>query len=140
MRIAILSLLLVGLAGCSDGNPKRHPVQGKVKFPDGKLLTTGIVEFQAMDHETPVTATGTITPEGTFELGTFSLNDGAIAGRHRVVVLGGEIGTDIERPWLLPSQQVDPRYGDFKTSGLEITVEPKENDITIEVNYAPRKK
>jgi hypothetical protein len=141
MRNAPWLILLIGLAGCSDGNPKRYPVHGKVRFPDGKLLTTGTVEFQAIDHSTPMTATGTITPEGTFELGTLSLDDGAIAGRHRVIVLGdGEIGTGIERPGLLPPALVHPRYRDFKTSGLEVTVEPQNNDLTIDVQYAPRGK
>lgn len=137
---ACLTVLCVGLGGCSDGTPRRYPVQGKVVFPDGTTLTRGTVEFQSLDGNPPLTATGSIQPEGTFELETKGKKDGAVAGRHRVIVVGDdEVGTSEERPWKLSRSLVHPRYASFRTSGLEVIVEPKRNSITIDVEYAAEK-
>jgi hypothetical protein len=138
-NIALVALLFVAVTGCSDGNPRTYPVRGEVRFPDGRPLTRGTVEFELLDQEKPITATGEISEDGTFVLGTFKLDDGAIAGRHRAAVIADhEIGTGAERPGTLPPTALDPRYRDFKTSGLEFTVEPGKNEIVIKVEYAPR--
>lgn len=139
-RVACVAAIFVGLAGCSDGMPRRYPVQGKVVFPDGTPLTRGTVEFLSLDVDPPLTATGSIRPEGVFELETAGKRGGAVAGRHRVVVVGDdETGTSEERPWKISKSLVHPRYASFKTSGLEVVVEPKRNSITIDVEYATDK-
>ncbi|NQT15440.1 MAG: hypothetical protein HQ582_21970 [Planctomycetes bacterium] len=137
--MAVVALLFVVAPGCFSGNPKTYPVSGKVTFPDGRPLTKGTVEFVLMDQEKPSTATGEISEDGTYVLGTFKADDGAIAGRHQVVVIADhEIGTGAERPGLLPSTGLHPKYRSFKTSGLEFPVEPEKNEIDIRVDYAPR--
>ncbi len=136
---ALVALLFAALPGCFNGNPRTHRVHGEVRFPDGSPLTKGTVEFELLDGEMPITATGEISEDGTFVLGTFALDDGAVAGRHRAVVIADhEIGTGAERPGRLPTATLHPRFRDFKTSGLEFTVEPGENKIVIPVDYAPR--
>lgn len=136
MRCTFVALMLI-CTGCSDGSPRRYPVQGKVVFPDGEVLKQGTVEFQSLGREPPVTATGSIQPDGRFEMETMSQNDGAIIGRHRVIVVGEqEVGTSEERPWKLSKSPVHQRYADFKTSGLEVTVEPKRNVVELAVDYA----
>jgi len=130
---------LAAIIGCSDGNPTRYEVRGQVLFPDGKPVTTGTIEFQSIDHDPPLNATGSISPEGRFELGTFDVDDGAVPGRHRAVVLGdGTAETRHERPELLPPQTVHPRHRQFGTSGLEFTVESDDNEIEVRVDYAPK--
>ena len=52
-RLAFVALLFAAASGCSDGNPKTHPVSGEVRFPDGKPLTKGTVEFELLDGEMP---------------------------------------------------------------------------------------
>ena len=135
--VAFVAWLVVVASGCSNGNPTTHPVHGDVRFPDGRPLTKGTVEFELLDQEKPITATGEIANDGTFVLGTFELDDGAIAGRHRAVVIADhQIGTGVERPGKLPPPALHPRFRDFKTSGLEFTVEPGDNEIIIDVDYA----
>jgi hypothetical protein len=105
--MAVVALLFVVAPGCFSGDPKTHPVHGKVLFPDGKPLTKGSVEFELVDQEKPSTATGEISDDGTFELGTYKPDDGAIAGRHRAVVIADhEIGTGVELPKLTRKRSV----------------------------------
>jgi hypothetical protein len=135
--MVFVGLLLIAASGCSNRNPATHPVHGEVRFPDGKPLTKGSVEFELLDRAKPITATGEISKDGTFVLGTFELDDGAIAGRHRAVVIADhEIGTGVERPGMLPPPALNPRFRDFDTSGLEFTVKPGANEVLIEVEYA----
>ena len=132
------ALLVAASSGCSE-QPPTYLVHGMVIYPDGKPLTKGTIEFEALDQKKPITASGEIAADGTFQLGTFELNDGAIAGPHRVAIITNyDIGTEMERPELLPPPPLHPRFGDFKSSGLEFTVKPQANNILVEVEYAPR--
>ncbi len=132
---------LLGIAvGCS-GQPTTYLVHGTVIFPDGKPLTRGTVEFEAISQTKPITASAEIAKDGSFQLGTFAVNDGAIAGEHRVAVISDyEIGTGVERPGELPPPQLDPKFRSFKTSGLKFTVKPRMNNILVPVSYAPAEK
>lgn len=136
----VFSLILLALMGCSNGNPRTYSTRGIVKFPDGQPLTAGTIEFEAMDHEIPIMATAEIAGDGTFVLGTFSMDDGAVEGMHRVIVAANrEIGTGAERPGMLKRPVLHPRFADFKTSGLKIEIEAGDNELTIPVEYIPRR-
>jgi hypothetical protein len=126
-HLALLGLLLLGATGCGSGGT--YPVQGKVVFQDGTPLKGGIVVFESVDHA-HIIARGDIAPDGTFELGTKKPGDGALAGKHRVLVAP-----------LLPSnvkeskgpRPIHPRFENFETSKLVLTVEKRDNDFTIHV-------
>ncbi len=80
-----------------------------------------------------------IQPDGSFVLGTHQLDDGAIAGKYRAVVISDHmIGNGAERPGMIPDSPLDPKYSQFRTSGLEYVIEAKTNNIVIEVDYAPK--
>jgi hypothetical protein len=135
-----LGLALLGLNGCSDSDRQLYPVRGIVRFTDGELLRDGTVEFEIMGREKPVTATAHINPDGSFVLGTYQLTDGALVGKHRVVVIADpKTGDDFERPWLIPEVKLHPKYRQFRTSGLEFEVKAQPNSFMIEVEYAPPK-
>jgi hypothetical protein len=135
--VLVLSLLFAVLSGC-DSRPETFLVHGMVIYPDGKPLTEGTVEFETLHLKKPITATGEINEDGTFQIGTFEANDGAIAGTHRVAVIADfEIGTGVERPGLLPPPMLDPKFSDFRTSTLEFKIKPSPNNILVEVEYAP---
>ena len=136
--LAALVLLFGAVSGCNRP-PMAYVVHGMVIFPDGKPLTKGTVEFEAIGQRKPITASGQIAKDGTFQLGTFQPGDGAISGQHRVaVIVDYDIGTGVERPQELPPPELHPRFRSFKTSGLKYTVEPRMNNILVEVEYAPR--
>ena len=126
--------------GCGNKDEKTFPVHGIVRFPDGKLLREGSVEFEIIGRENPMTATGRIGPDGGYTLGTFTLSDGAVAGKHRVVVISDRaIGNGAERPGMLPEPVLHPKYRVFSTSGLQFEVKEKSNEIAIDVEYASAK-
>src|SRR5262245_39683599 len=133
-----LIALFSAVSGCSRP-PTAYVVHGMVVFPDGTRLTKGTVEFEAIGQSKPITASGEIKQDGTFLLGTYRPGDGAISGQHRVaVIVDYHIGTGVERPQELPAAELHPRFRSFKTSGLKYTVEPRMNNILVEVDYAPR--
>lgn len=132
--------VIVAVAGCSDPAKKTYPVRGLVRFPDGKVLRQGSVEFETIGQENPSSAHGVINPDGSFVLGTYALDDGAKVGKHRAVVISDyAIGNGAERPGLIPEAELDPKYRVFRTSGLEFEVKPEDNTILIEVEYAKKK-
>ena len=94
-RVMFSGLLLSVIAGGCTERQETHTVLGMVVYPDGKPLTRGTVEFELIDNSNRMTAGGDIAPDGTFQLSTFKLHDGAIAGQYRVAVIADhEIGTD----------------------------------------------
>jgi len=116
-----VALLFAGLPGCGSGIPKTYPVKGRVVWKGGKPVTYGRIEFQSVSQPT-LTAVGRIESDGAFSLTTHKdgkTRPGAVAGQHRVLVepaVGDSVG-------FLP----DP-----------YTVEPRENDLTIEIT--PRRR
>lgn len=139
--LLVTSLLLLTTVGCSNGNPRTYEVKGFVRFPDGVPLRSGTIEFEALDHDTPIMATSEIDDNGAYELGTFAADDGALLGRHRVIVTSShEIGTGAERPGLIEQSKLHPRFADFRTSGLEVEVKAEKNEIPIQVDYASRRR
>jgi hypothetical protein len=135
--VFVSTALLLVLSGC-DSQPETFLVHGMVVYPDGKPLTEGTVEFETLNLKKPITASGEINEDGTFQLGTYEVNDGAIAGKHRAAVIANyEIGTGAERPGLIPPPMLDPKFSDFITSTLEFEVTSSTNNILVEVDYAP---
>ncbi|TWT53585.1 hypothetical protein Pla22_12140 [Rubripirellula amarantea] len=139
----LLVILFVSPAGCNRSSaPPLHYVRGIVRFPDGVVLRDGTVEFESLEYqkfglENPVTARGKIQPDGSFLLGTYAADDGALAGEHRVVVIAyHDIGNGAERPGMIPTATLDRRYSSYRTSPLRQTVQPNDNGIIIEVEYA----
>jgi hypothetical protein len=129
--LLVVPLVLVTMAGCSSGK-KMYPVRGKILWPDGsgaKELASCTVVFQCSQEQ--VSSQGQIDEEGGFVLDTYQANDGTVAGTHKVVLVMpfDDIGRKM--------QIVHPRYEKFDTSGLEVTVEPKDNEVVLKVEPGP---
>ena len=72
------------VAGCGASQVPAYPVSGTVVSDDGSPVRTGTVELESRDHK--LTAAGSIREDGSFVLGTYTSNDGACAGEHRVII------------------------------------------------------
>jgi hypothetical protein len=108
-----------------------------VTYPDGQPVTAGTVVFESKDSSKPVTARGDIQSDGRFRLGTHKPGDGALPGKYRVLVAPKYDPNAVDRPAKPPP--FDPRFADFKTSGLEFEVTAAgPNEFPIQVKQTGR--
>ena len=132
LPIALIVALV--LCGCGESGPATFPVKGTVVFPDGGLLTEGLVEFAAQEGAWKGrNARGTIATDGSFVLSTETEGDGAVAGRHLAIVREPRRKVDVLAGEQMPAPSIDPKYADYLTSGLEFVVEEKENEFQIKI-------
>ena len=129
-RVVPATLLLLIAAGCG----RYYPVHGKVTYRDGTPVTKGIVVFESKDTDKAVTARGDIQTDGTYQLGTQKPGDGAPAGLYRVLVTPRMENPDA------PEDNIDRRFADFKTSGLEFEVKPGTNEYPIQVSKPAKRR
>jgi hypothetical protein len=121
---ALVCSVLV-LAGCGSGKLQTAEVNGKVTYK-GKPVPQGTVTFIPEAGGPP--ATGEIK-NGSFSMTTYSTGDGAILGKHKVVIAAME---DMKE-WLpedrnpLPPPIVPTKYTSPATSTLTTVVTDGEN-------------
>ena len=134
-----LCLVLVPIfCGCGSEYPARYPVSGVIKFRDGSPVKTGTIETSVPGS--PWTATGTISRDGTFSLTTVKPNDGAIAGEHQVIVRQLIVTYLPVQGHHDHGKLVDPKFADYKTSKLTLTVNKAgNNQVELIVDEKPSK-
>ena len=122
---SLLLCAVVLLLGCGDGRPKRVPFSGQVLI-DNQPLTSGTI-MVIPENERP--ASGQISSDGRFTLGTYADADGVVLGTHRVEIVAREnLNNAIKH--------LTPRmYQDAATSGLTITVEKATSDYKLELSW-----
>lgn len=126
--LALGAFLLAATLGC--GGPRTYPVEGKIVYANGaeaKELEGGSVEFES--EQGGMTARGGIGPNGSFRVGTFKLDDGAVPGKHRALITPPP-SRDFDRP---SPPVIDPRFQQFQTSKLEVTIKPEKNEVVLTV-------
>ncbi len=123
-------LIISAFAGCGSGT---CPVQGKVVYPDGTPVTTGLVVFESVDLTPTVSASGKIQPDGSFRLGTFGLDDGTLPGKYRATVVPPPRKNPVSKFDPAVPEVVHPRFRSFETSGLEFEVARGNNLFELNV-------
>lgn len=133
VRICACLSLAVFFAGCGGKSlAKTFPVTGVVTF-QGKPLTNAIVSFMPAGGRP---ASGVTNERGEFTLSTFAPSDGALPGKHKVIVSEptpepkeGDYSVPEPTPSRFPEKYANPRL-----SPLEFEVKPGgENKFTIEL-------
>jgi hypothetical protein len=131
--LLLAALLLGSVAGC--GGPRLYPVSGQIVWQDGspaKELAGGLLALESV--EVRASARSDIEPDGSFRVMTSRPGDGAYEGRYRVLIDVPRLSDrELNAGKREPRPILDPRYGQFETSGLEITVEPKNNQVTLKL-------
>ena len=135
------ALLVAVVAGCGDSVPFEFaPVQGKITYADGSPIDAATVRVhfipqnvQPVGSKYPRPASGELSRDGTFSaVSTATRNDGAIPGRHKVV-LEASNADFTPRP-----QAVAARYCDPAQSPLVVDVTPDgENHFELKVERGP---
>ncbi|WP_437200851.1 hypothetical protein [Planctomicrobium sp. SH664] len=130
------SALLVALlfvAGCGSQLPPMGQVSGKVLL-DGTPLSTGSVLF--IPEAAGQYAFGTVQKDGTYTLTTFVNGDGALVGRHKIIVSAVKETKEGE-----PVIPLTPsKYSNENTSGLTAQVLEGVNQVDLELVSGKGKK
>ena len=117
-------LVCCALSGCSN-RPKPYPASGQVIYEDGQPLQGGRIEVRSLEH--PVVARGSIDNEGKFSLTTYEADDGAVAGKHEVLIVQ-KFTADVDdmaehAKHATVIRTLDSKFSRYKTSGLSMNVE-----------------
>lgn len=141
-RVILVPVVAI-TCGCGDDQLPTYPVHGTVTFADGTPLRGGTVEFRCGAVSPPMIARGEISQDGTFVLGTYAEQDGAIAGDHQVAIAplvprdtDGLPPAERERALL---GGIHPRFLNYVQSGITCTVtdDPARNSFPITVEPPP---
>jgi hypothetical protein len=123
---------LVIFAGCGGGGFETAPVNGKITYK-GKPLPTGTIIY--MPEGDKPAATGEIKPDGSYILGTYASEDGAVLGKHAIKIYAVE-----EQGERLPEERsptpgliLPNNYTSFETSGLTAEVKQGQNTFSFEL-------
>ena len=136
--LAAAIVLIITSNGCGEKQPTTYPVKGRVIFSDGKPVMLGTVEL--LSEAGAMNAQGSIQPDGTFTLGTFASNDGAVEGTHKAIVMQMIVSDGLPRHSMDHGDPIDPLYSSYSSSPLTALVQPTaSNEITLTVERAKRK-
>jgi uncharacterized protein YfaS (alpha-2-macroglobulin family) len=110
----VAAVTLVVILGCSSSDaPKTFPVTGSVAF-NGQPVVGAAVSF-IPEKENAKMATGVTDKDGKFQLSTNAINDGAVAGPHKIIVVkseGGGGAAKVEK-WD-PNVDISKKYVEMK--------------------------
>ena len=130
---------LTTLAGCGGGaadGPTLYPVSGKLTNGD-KPLANVTITFVPTDEGKP-SSIGTTGDDGTFSLRSMQGGEGAVSGKHKVVLameVAEESYTNPEAGD--PGRNAPPpfpeSYLSAETTPKEVTVDAGDNNIVIDV-------
>ena len=135
-RVASIGIayLAIMATGCGSGNPETFPASGKVSYK-GATLQNGVV--QLVPEGSGNAATGQIQADGTFKLGTFEKDDGALPGKYNISV---QVFPPAGEGAGLPGQEfgnkeppIPRKYMDPNTSKLTYEIKAGENKIELDL-------
>lgn len=126
---SLVVLSCSALTGCRRG-PSLVPVEGRVVF-EHTPLTTGVIMMQP---EAGPAAQARIQPDGSFRLGTFVADDGAIVGRAAVRVMCRKELTKPGEERSFGRSLIPEKYGQFESSGLSVEITAGMTPLLIELS------
>jgi hypothetical protein len=119
-------MLGIAAVGCTPNYPETAHVSGKLTL-NHQPLAGGEVQFLSDRGQV---ATGQVEADGSYRLTTFLPDDGAVPGKHRVIVRPVESFRSYGGSALIT---IPKRYTDPATSGLSAQVNPGINRIDFEL-------
>ena len=125
------TLILCLVIGCSYPSPQTTvPVRGTVVSPNGKPPTSGWVVFHPRDLPGNE-AYGKINKDGSFRLGTFGAEDGAVVGRY-IITVGPPPGIQGREKETIRAG-IPKRYWKEETSPLSHTVQVGSDSLILQL-------
>ncbi len=134
VQVCLGTSLLLGLAGCTGGQPKLCPVSGTVNFK-GKPLDRGAITFLS-DDPTMGAGGGAMIEEGHYDI---PAKQGLPPGRYKVIITSVDPKNQTPDPDALPGylpvpkDRIKPKYNSQTTLKAEITTEgPNKFDFEVD--------
>ncbi len=128
------------MLGCGSDQLPTYPVSGTIEFPDGTHPMFGDIEFYNSQHK--INARGKIQRDGSFTVGTYTDNDGAVEGKHQIIALqvSGNYLTEKLNDSIKHDHGdlINSSFFDYRTSGLECEIVPGDNQVNLTVRKNPR--
>ena len=128
----LLCLGLTLLPGCGPSGLPTAPVRGKITY-NGRPVPNGtVISRPAGDAPS---ATGDIKPDGSYELTTYVDGDGAVLGKHELMIMAVEDNSGLlpEQRSATPALIVPAKYTSFDTSGLTMDVKAGANTFDFDL-------
>jgi hypothetical protein len=127
--LIVLSLCMLSPLGCNRG-PKMAKVSGKVLYKDGKVPQgpVAVVRFNPTGESTAEVkkgASGTINPDGTFELFTRVGGDGVYLGEYAATFFVMASGSN--------RNAVAPKYANPGMTPYKVVVDGNKTDLSFEI-------
>ena len=120
--------------GC--GGIATYPVSGSLEFEDGEPVMFGTIEF--LNRDTKLNARGKINRDGSFSVGTFEKEDGAVLGVHEVTIqqftslpLTANQNVKIDHDH---GKLVADKYKTYESSDLRVTIKKPNNELRLVVD------
>ena len=136
-RVGLVGAVLA-LAGCGGDRLKTAVVRGTVTY-NGRPVPHGTISFIPASGPS---ATGELQPDGSYTLTTYRKGDGAVPGRHTVVIVAMQDMSDRlpEQRNPLPPPIVPVRYTSLATSDLRAEVKDEENMVNFSLRDEKKKR
>ena len=133
-----LCILLVAINGCMRSSTT-FPVTGTIVLANGQPLTGGTILFQPFG-DSSLPARGYIQSDGSFQLGTFATDDGAIPGVHKVVITPAVPTEALDDPAAIARHRavVPAQYQNLQSTPLEFTVNDDGSTNHFDIRLEPR--
>jgi hypothetical protein len=134
--LALIVLLATGLSGCGKKGVPLYPAKGSVTIggrPAGKVMVL-LVSTDANVGPEATRPYATTAEDGSFQLTTKALNDGAPAGEYKVQLLPA-----VASPLMSKGKKVTipADYMDIQKTPLRVTIAPNKGGQTLPVFECP---
>jgi hypothetical protein len=130
--IVALAAAAVGLGGCGGSDrPKTIPISGSVTIDGQPPGEGGRLHFTAIETAPGYPnrpASGSFTPEGSYRVMSWELDDGLVPGRYTVTLMPGD----------LSKTKIPSKYQQSTTSGLEVDVPVDADNIEYDVKVVTK--
>jgi hypothetical protein len=135
--LVVLAGSVLPLVGCGGKERKTAVVRGTLTY-NGKPVPNGTISFVP---ESGPAATGEIQSNGTYSLTTYRNGDGAVLGKHKVIIVAMEdmSGKLPEARNPLPPPIVPVKVTSLATTDLRAEVKDQENTIDFKLEDEKKK-
>ena len=131
-RLFTAAVCLFILAGCGHSGLEVVPVTGQITYNGGDWPNTGTIFFTPVQAGSGRPGSAKLDIKGNFQATSLQKGDGLAPGKYRVTAQcwDGEYVVGLPEP---PSF-VPNKYRNGKTSDLEVTVEPGQRSVEVNLN------